>query len=152
MGFNVLGFKSQLLQRYHPARDHEGSSHLSLIFVLRTFIALQVQHYFYCTTRQLMVEITYSRSHAFRCKTQNKNPNFHKNRNHDFRTTSGYTRGYLLDLPCVRYGTYEGIPPVYIAGTTGTEHSSGRSGATSTPISDTSVSSVQRQNIPPVPV
>ena len=99
---------------------------------------------FYRDASSSLLLLYNSRSHAFRCKIQNKNPNFHKNRNNDFRTTSGYTRGYLLDLPCVRYGTYGGIPPVYIAGTTGIGHSS-RSGTRSPPISDTSVSSVQRQ-------
>ena len=45
MGLNLLGYDSHLLQRFHLACGHEGSSHLSPVLVfLRFFIAMQVQH------------------------------------------------------------------------------------------------------------
>ena len=44
MDFNVLGYQSHPLQRYHPACGREGSFHLSLVFTLRVFTATQVQH------------------------------------------------------------------------------------------------------------
>ena len=57
MGLKVLGYRSHLLQRCHPACGHEGSSHLSAVLALWVFIAKQVQHSYSSSKR---IELTTS--------------------------------------------------------------------------------------------
>ena len=57
-------------KRCHPVCGNEGSSHLSPALNSRIFIAMQFST---LTTRQPMVEFTYSCSHAFDYGRRNKN-------------------------------------------------------------------------------
>ena len=56
MGLNVLGYKSHLQQRCHPACGHEGSSHLSP--VLASSIFLSRRKFSVLTTRQPLVQFS----------------------------------------------------------------------------------------------
>ena len=78
---------------YHPACGHKGSSHLSPVHAL---------HFFYrdasSTILQLVnqwLNLTYSRSHAFRYERNGHESYFGKNRTQDFRTSR--CAAYLLD-------------------------------------------------------
>ena len=91
MACNVLDYQPHLLQHCHPACGQEESSHLSPV---STHDLLPRCKFSTLTPRQLMVEfyVTHSCSHAFRYRSQNKNPGFVKNRTHDLRTSD--LRGY----------------------------------------------------------
>ena len=79
-------------KRCHLVCGNEGSSHLSPVLNSRFFIALQFST---LTTRQPMVEFTYSCSHAFRYGRRNKNSALSRIE----LTTSSLVsmRGYPLD-------------------------------------------------------
>ena len=126
--FSLISLIADGPHHYHPACGHKGSCHLSPVYALQFFIAMQVQHSYNSstrftpynflsrckfstlTTRQPMVEFYLLTFPRFPLRKKEHKSYFGMNRTHDFRTSR--CAGYLLDHSGVQLLLLESIHAV----------------------------------------
>ena len=107
-GLNVLGYQSHLLRSMHiyycnvailPVITTKGSSHFSPVLAYEFLSRCKNST---LTTHQPIIVEFYSRSHAFRCGTPEKNKELWRERTHESAQTSETARRLSTITPLVR--------------------------------------------------